>query len=106
MSIELVVARQCSATSPQGETFNTEVGLTAPIEKSKFDWRFTVTLGAIDKVDREFTGVDQWNAIQMGMWQIYSDLKILQDHGWKFQFFDGEESHLSCLLPPVGRNLN
>lgn len=103
MQLDLVVERDCEATTPDGVVIKTTVGVTRPTRVKEWSWSITTTLGSISPSQPSFVGVDSWHAIQAGMQDIFDHLTTLENNGWKFRWLDGSEDDLRSLLPQKGR---
>lgn len=102
MSNQLIVTRELIVHKVDGTTFTTSVGVSAPKPVDSGSYEIVVSMGALDRKDRAFSGTDSWQAMHLGMYCIYGYLKALESTGMRFAWVDGNKLEANDFLPMVG----
>lgn len=102
---ELFVSRKCIVHPPQTPGFSIQIGVFPPAFTEDQAWQCKLSLEGIQDEDRVAYGVDQWQALQMGMQMIWIELSLKTAMGWRFSWLDGESMEPDEILPPWGREV-
>lgn len=102
---ELLVSRVCTAYPPQGPPFLARIGVFSPVVTEHQAWECKLSLDGILDDERNGFGVDQWDALQMGMQMIWVELSLKTKMGWRFAWSNGENMEIDELLPLWGKEV-
>jgi hypothetical protein len=102
---DLFVSRTCTAYPPQGPAFLVEIGVFPPVATEQRGWQCKLSLDGVLDEERLAFGVDQWQALQMGMQMVWLEITFKAAMGWRFGWFNGESMDLAELLPHWGRQV-
>lgn len=102
---DLFVSRTCFAHPPDRTSFSVQIGVFAPVSTEQQSWHCKLSLDGLLDEERLAFGIDQWQALQMGMQMVWLEVTLKTAMGWRFAWSNGDNMAPGALLPHWGTEL-